>query len=118
MRHCKTCDYVGPKESFPKAHEVNGVVYRRHRCVSCYTALKTAYKRKQKGELSALKRGLSCVRCGFSDYRALQFHHRRPEEKSFAVGEAGSMAYASVLREIEKCDVLCANCHSIEHFFE
>ncbi len=44
----------------------------------------------------------------------MQFDHRNPIDKSFGIG--GFMRYKvsldKVLKEIEKCDVVCANCHA------
>lgn len=55
-----------------------------------------------------------CVDCGFSDRRALQFDHVRGE-KVRAVSEMvlrGS-SLDKIRDEIAKCEVRCANCHSI-----
>jgi len=52
-----------------------------------------------------------CVQCGESDPMVLEFHHKR--EKEFAVGVLASGGYPieKIQSEIDKCDVLCANCH-------
>lgn len=57
----------------------------------------------------------SCVDCGFSDMRALQFDHLDPLIKRKNVSDMVSTAYSwdTVLTEINKCEVVCANCHSI-----
>lgn len=66
-----------------------------------------------------LKMKLKCIRCGFSHPAALDFHHLDPKEKKFNVnlGKAtGSKENKTkILEEIEKCIVLCSNCHRIEH---
>jgi hypothetical protein len=57
-----------------------------------------------------------CERCGFSDPRALVFHHKNPDEKLFQISQAVNKCGKDRLkREIEKCEVICANCHLIEH---
>ena len=58
-----------------------------------------------------------CIRCGETDPRVLDFHHRDPSQKVMGVSR---MVYVAVteemlLEEIQKCDVLCANCHRIVH---
>ena len=69
-----------------------------------------------RGIITEIKKISMCRECGFSDYRALQFHHRNPSEKLFTVGVNGPKTSLKKLHEeIEKCDVLCANCHSILH---
>jgi hypothetical protein len=60
---------------------------------------------------------LSCERCGFDDFRVLTFHHRDPADKSFAIGYGvRRFSQEKLLAEAAKCEVLCANCHAIEHY--
>ena len=63
------------------------------------------------------KKTLSCVRCGENHPATLTFHHRKGTEKSFEIGNIVSLGVSlkRVIAEIEKCDVLCANCHAKEH---
>jgi len=53
-----------------------------------------------------------CVDCGRSDITVLEFDHRDPSSKRLNIGRIALMgSWPAVLREIEKCDVRCANCH-------
>jgi hypothetical protein len=74
-------------------------------------------KQDQREFIRNFKRKSRCQRCGFSDWRALQFHHRNPNEKSFSLYMVGKdyFSMARIMAEIEKCDIICANCHAIEH---
>ena len=67
-----------------------------------------------------LKSTLSCTLCGFSHPAALVFHHRDPKTKLYNVANMPSrtVSWDTILREVEKCDVLCANCHAILHYNE
>lgn len=65
-----------------------------------------------------LKKESSCVKCGFDHPAALLFHHRNPNEKNFSIAEARGYSFKTVLKEIEKCDILCSNCHEILHWDE
>ena len=56
-----------------------------------------------------------CEKCGFLDPRALVFHHKNSDEKEFNIGR-GIVSKLKLEKELKKCIVLCANCHSIEHF--
>jgi len=57
-----------------------------------------------------------CIKCGFDDYRALQWHHRNPSEKSFTIASQSThTSWEKLMKEIDKCDCLCANCHFILH---
>jgi hypothetical protein len=51
-----------------------------------------------------------CVDCGETDPVVLEFDHLR--DKAFAIGPALSQRrWQSILDEMEKCEVVCANCH-------
>lgn len=56
-----------------------------------------------------------CVDCGNSDIRVLEFDHRDPLEKCAHVSVLVTTGYSlrTVQKEVDKCDVRCANCHSI-----
>ena len=75
-------------------------------------------KKSRVGEwFAGYKAKLACG-CGESHPACLQFHHRDPATKRFAISHAvrEGLDYAVILAEIEKCDVLCANCHAKLHF--
>lgn len=70
---------------------------------------------QKKVRLIKLERG--CQKCGFNQHAAaLEFHHRNPDEKLFRLSESRNYSWKMVLQEIEKCDVLCSNCHAILEF--
>ena len=52
-----------------------------------------------------------CIECGESDPIVLEFHHRHAKDKAVSVMVAGGYPIAAIQAEIDKCDVLCANCH-------
>lgn len=64
------------------------------------------------------KRTAGCSRCGTTDARCLEFHHVDAATKVAGVGEMISDCYPAdaVVAEVEKCAVLCANCHRLEHY--
>jgi hypothetical protein len=82
--------------------------------VNIYSTSKN--KRKLKAALVAYKGGF-CVRCGYADcQQALCFHHRDPAEKEFSIGEGNKIwRLEQAIKEIEKCDLLCLNCHAEVH---
>lgn len=65
-----------------------------------------------------IKRQLHCADCGELHPATLQFHHLNSENKMFNIGDAVSDAISvdRIKEEIEKCVVLCANCHAIRHY--
>lgn len=65
------------------------------------------------------KRSHPCVDCGEDDIRVLQFDHRDPSEKLNTISKLSSCSsLATVIEEISKCDVRCANCHQRKHYKE
>ena len=63
------------------------------------------------------KRSIGCRDCDSMDPAMLDFHHRDPDAKEMAVGEMITYGYGTepLQEEIEKCEVLCANCHRKKH---
>ena len=61
-----------------------------------------------------LKQKKTCKQCGNNDHRVLEFHHL--SDKEFNVGEGIKFSKERLLKEIAKCEVLCANCHAKEHY--
>ena len=80
------------------------------------------YRKKIRQDfLSLYKKGKSCAFCGYNKYpEILQFHHKDKKEKAFNI--ANKVRTASALKkvkaEIDKCILLCPNCHNWLHFKE
>ena len=64
--------------------------------------------------LQYLKSGVGCSDCGFSNPAALTFHHLRDKVDS-VYRIARERSWDKVEEELEKCVILCANCHTIKH---
>lgn len=54
-----------------------------------------------------------CHTCGESDPDCLVFHHINPKDKSFNIRV--NRKWSQIQKEIDKCVVLCANCHAKVH---
>lgn len=65
-------------------------------------------------------KGGMCIKCGYDKCAgALDFHHRDPSMKRFNLTVKNmTKAWHIILAEVEKCDLLCANCHREEHSTE
>lgn len=78
--------------------------------------------RKRKKEIRTWMRSLrlACSKCGEDHPACLDFHHRDPKKKEFNLssGMVSTYGYSKekILREMEKCDVLCSNCHRKHHW--
>ena len=61
-------------------------------------------------------KGGSCMHCGYSKfYGALEFHHRDPSKKDFVWNKLRLKPWTEITKELDKCDLLCANCHREVH---
>lgn len=60
------------------------------------------------------KKNLICSKCGFDDWRILEFHHVKGK-KDFTVSQGMIHSIDTIKKEIEKCVPLCPNCHKLEH---
>jgi hypothetical protein len=61
--------------------------------------------------------GSKCIRCGFNKcIWGLEFHHRIPDTKLFAISTGYEYPWRRLKNELDKCDLLCANCHREQHF--
>lgn len=99
MRLCSLCDreFTGAK--------------RRTRCMTCNTRI-----RRARAKLAAIAfMGGCCTRCGFQGHQsAFDFHHA-DGDKDFNIGDVANKSWKVLKKELAKCELLCANCHRIEH---
>lgn len=57
-------------------------------------------------------RSHSCINCGESDPVVLEFDHRNGDDKIESISNLiRASTWERIEAEIQKCDVLCANCH-------
>lgn len=72
------------------------------------------YRRENK--LHAIKyKGGKCEICGYNkSAKAMHFHHPDPTLKDFNISH-GSYSWAKIKAEVEKCQLLCMNCHAEIH---
>lgn len=70
--------------------------------------------RKKKQAVEYL--GGKCIRCGYDKYYgALHFHHRDPTTKVATWDTFRKWSEERRKHELDKCDLLCANCHAETH---
>ena len=129
MKFCHRCQRNLSKEAFAKnRNKKDGL---QSQCRECKSKTdKIDYRRNERKEQvrarvaaqAALLRDYvlnylvehPCVDCGNDDWRVLEFDHVRGE-KLYNVSQMTKSGYSfeSLLQEIAKCEVRCANCHRI-----
>lgn len=74
-------------------------------------------KQKAKEYVWELKVDGCCIICKEQHPACLDFHHRNESKKLFNIGTAYlNRGFNQIKKEIEKCDLVCGNCHRIYHF--
>lgn len=99
---CKQC---GEEYIFKSNSKVT-----KTRCIKCFNKRKRSANKRRAVEL----KGGKCQLCGYNKYDgALSFHHVDSNEKSYNL--KGSVSWAKFESEINKCILLCFNCHQEVH---
>ena len=102
---CRTCGKTGEDNFYSNAH---------YFCKSCWNAKTYAASKNKIAEYMESRGGAKCQRCGYDRYiGALEFHHRDPEAKDPSWSRGWSLS--RLKPELDKCDILCANCHREVH---
>src|SRR6185437_10056341 len=131
-KYCRGCAQVRDIEDFNWKDKNAGL--RQSKCRSCTIKSSQAHYKKNKqtyvdrahsrndrvykNNTQLLHEYLSahpCVDCGCNDFRVLEFDHIKGKKK----GDISSMvingySWITILVEIAKCEVRCANCHRIK----
>lgn len=132
MKQCVDCKQILPWSLFPKSKARKGG--RLKVCDACrkirskklvFNQSDAGYKERiektrtrqtiirahNQRELLKYYKDHPCVDCGESDPRVLHFDHEN-NIKHFGIAEKiGNLLWTTILKEIQKCKVRCANCH-------
>lgn len=59
-------------------------------------------------------------KCGASHPACIDFHHRDPTQKKDGISDLVKRGASQrrLLEEINKCEIMCSNCHRIHHWWE
>lgn len=121
----KCCRCFKPREEF------GGITKRGDYCRVCALRINREYSAKTRVRRNEVNRACAanryainrknlidylnehpCVDCGETDIVVLEFDHRDPSTKRAKIANVlGSWNWKTILTEIEKCDVRCANDH-------
>lgn len=83
---------------------------------------KQKYKNKQKklarDYIFSLKASAGCCICKNKNPYCLDFHHKNPENKKNTICNLVRHGYSFdiIKNEIEKCEIICSNCHRTQHY--
>lgn len=81
----------------------------------CSTCINKRIRNSRKEKAVKLL-GSKCEICGYNkSIKALCFHHIDPKTKMFTISRFWNIKWLDILEEINKCQLLCANCHMELH---
>lgn len=124
---CNKCGIDKSLEDFSFRNKAKGV--RRGECKSCVADMDSKNYRTNPNRRSSIRERVKkykeinrkyiveylkshpCVDCGEDDIIVLDFDHVRGTKKYNIADKISTMSLPSLMAEIDKCDVRCANCH-------
>ncbi len=111
-KKCPMCNIIKPLNEFHKRR--NGTepsVY----CKLC-TTIQTSVRQKALKRKAVEYKGGCCHFCKYDKYQgALEFHHIDPSKKDFTLAHAKLTSFEKVKNELDKCILICSNCHRELH---
>lgn len=84
-------------------------------CKTCNN--ETRLQKQRDNKILAIEyKGGKCQKCGYNRcVAAMEFHHRNGD-KEFSVARSKHKNFDALKLELDKCDLLCANCHREAHW--
>lgn len=115
MKTCTTCKTAKSLDSFNNdARRSSG---KNPQCRQCQNDAKK--KKRATNKLKAVNYlGGKCKRCDIKSncLDIYDFHHRDPNQKEESLNRLVNTDWDAIVKELEKCDLLCSNCHKITHW--
>lgn len=113
---CSTCNEEKPLTDYYLRNSRNNKPYDR--CKKCFSNY--CSERGIERKIQSIKyKGSSCVDCGikFPDepYVIFDFHHTDPNQKEFVWAQLKLKSDEKIKKELDKCELLCSNCHRKRH---
>jgi len=128
-KKCTKCKETKPKTEFHKQRTKSKDGFKSW-CKSCSKVydsnwFKNNKERKNKisnirrkkitEEIRKFKQDLGCSVCDENDPICLELHHLDPSEKEMNISDMKTHSIERIKKEMDKCVVLCSNCHKKVH---
>lgn len=113
FRKCPTCKTEKPITEYYNRRDKIG---SGSHCKSCIKTSGRDRAREFKKKCVEYKGG-KCEKCGYDKYiGAFDFHHINPLEKEYGISKVKHNTFNEKIKnELDKCILLCANCHREIH---
>lgn len=113
LKKCPVCTLVKKRQEFYWSKTKNSF---SSYCIICTKA--EAHGRQIELKKRCLEyKGGECQICGYNKcLGALHFHHRNQDDKNFTISHlVRHNSFEKIKIELDKCDLICANCHAEQH---
>lgn len=114
QRKCYKCKEIKSKDDFYNRNEKRKQSY----CKGCFNRIimNRWLERKQK---AILYKGNKCFDCNNQfPYPIYDFHHLDPSQKDYDWSKLKLQSWTTIIKELDKCILLCSNCHRLRHYKE
>lgn len=119
IRKTQTCKIEGCNKNI----RISGLCAQHYKEINSESYQKQIDRIKKRNRdiknLAIEYKGNKCVSCGYNKCQAaLDFHHINHGEKEFGIADmiSKSMNFEEIKLELDKCILLCSNCHREYHF--
>lgn len=128
--HCERCGCDLTIDNIAWKDKSRGFYYNR--CIDCddtrkfeekflplHPGKKHLTQKEIKEDIIAAFKKSGCKKCGESRDYVLDAHHKKPDSKNHSISDMtrNSCSIKELNEELDKCIVLCANCHREFHHF-
>lgn len=115
----KICTQCNEEKEFTEFYTKKGRKSQASFCKNCFNQM--CMKRWQQIKIKAIiYKGNKCNDCTleYPKYPSciFDFHHLDSNYKEFGWGKLRLKSWNKIIKEIDKCVLLCSNCHRIRHF--
>lgn len=115
MIKCMRCDELKKCSEFYTKRSGRNKGNSYTECKLCMNTRNIVRMARLKNQAVAYLGG-KCIDCGYSkNVKALHFHHLDPSQKDFNISRYKNRDFEKIKIELDKCVLLCANCHSERH---
>ena len=108
VHYCNQCGEIDKNKFYKNT---------KTKCSKC-SRLAVFNRLRENKKLAVEYKGGKCVKCGYSKCQAaLDFHHSDPSQKDPDWKKMRSWKFEKIIDELDKCILVCRNCHSEIHYF-
>jgi len=104
--YCRICSIKSAKYSYSS---------RKHELRQVFAERADIKRRKIVAQIGQIKADTGCIFCKEKEPSCLDFHHTDNTKDKSVSYFAHAKSITKALKEIEKCIILCANCHRKLH---